>query len=142
MTPVLALLDGVSVIEGLCAAPCEVPHIFDLPLETLLNPELDSKEILVPFGSEDWLYKAEVIVVRCVCASPFLHFSLPFVYTDSSKMSRRNFTDASYLRSTYRTHHFWSADSTVNGARTDIPVRLLISLSFPAIGWLISYRLN
>ena len=79
----LALLDGVSVIEGLCAAPSEVSHLFDLLPETLLNPELARKELLVPLGSEDWLYKAEVIVVRCVtvCASPFLLFSLSFVYT-------------------------------------------------------------
>jgi hypothetical protein len=80
---VLSLLDDVSVMEGLYAAPSEVPHLFDLLPETLLNPELASKEILVPLGSEDSLYRAEVIVVRCVtvCVSPFLLISLSFVYT-------------------------------------------------------------
>ena len=55
MTPLLALLDDVSVMEGLCAAPCEVSHLFDLLPETLFDPELASKEMLVPLGSEDWL---------------------------------------------------------------------------------------
>ncbi|KAI0249186.1 hypothetical protein BJV78DRAFT_1284216 [Lactifluus subvellereus] len=50
-----ALMDGVSVTEGLCPASCEVAHIFHLPSKTLLDPELASKEILVPSGSEDRL---------------------------------------------------------------------------------------
>jgi peroxisomal coenzyme A diphosphatase NUDT7 len=55
VTPLLALLDDVSVMEGLCAALSEVPHLFDLLPETLLDPELATKEILVPSGNEDWL---------------------------------------------------------------------------------------
>ncbi|KAI0249188.1 hypothetical protein BJV78DRAFT_1129973 [Lactifluus subvellereus] len=98
VTPMPTLMDGVSVTEGLCPTPCEVVHIFHLPPETLLDPELASKEILVPLGSEDGLYKEEVVLVRCVYAS--------------------------CLRSTYRIHRLWSAESTVKGVTAYIPVRL------------------
>ena len=49
----MTLVLSVSVMEGLCAAPCEVVHIFDLPPETLIDPELPCKEILMPLGSGD-----------------------------------------------------------------------------------------
>ncbi|KAI0249909.1 NUDIX hydrolase domain-like protein [Lactifluus subvellereus] len=92
VTPVVALLDGVSVLEGLCAAPGEVAHIFDHPLEALLDPELARSEALVLLGSEDWPYEAE------------LH----------------NFTDAAWFGSTYRMHRFRSTASPVKGLTADI----------------------
>ena len=66
VTPVVALLDDVSVLEGLRAAPGEVSHIFDHPLEALLDPKLARSEALVPLGSEDWPYEAE-LHVRSLC---------------------------------------------------------------------------
>ena len=51
VTPVLSLLRDVSTMGGLGAAPCEVVHIFHLPPETLIDPELARKEILMPLGS-------------------------------------------------------------------------------------------
>ena len=64
VTPVIAFLDDISVLEELRAAPREVARIFDHPLEALLDPELlrDSGEKLVPLGSEDWPYETELHV--------------------------------------------------------------------------------
>ena len=61
VTPVIAFLDDISVLEELCASPREVARIFDHPLEALLDPELlrDSEEKLVTIGSEDWPYETE-----------------------------------------------------------------------------------
>jgi len=60
VTPVVALLDDVAVLEELRAAPGEVARIFDHLLEALLDPELacGAGEQLVPLGSEDWPYPA------------------------------------------------------------------------------------
>ncbi|KAI0297261.1 hypothetical protein B0F90DRAFT_1811158 [Multifurca ochricompacta] len=92
VTPVVALLDDISVLDGLRAAPGEVAHIFDHPLEALLEPELARKEQLVPLGSENWPYEAEF----------------------------HNFTDASWLGGTYRMHRFRSTASPVKGLTADI----------------------
>jgi hypothetical protein len=64
VTPVIAFLDDISVLEELRAAPREVAHIFDHPLEALLDPEVlrDSEENLAPLGSEDWPYETELHV--------------------------------------------------------------------------------
>jgi hypothetical protein len=64
VTPVIAFLGDISVLEELRAAPREVARIFDHPLEALLDPELlrDSEEKLVPLGSEDWPYDTELHV--------------------------------------------------------------------------------
>jgi peroxisomal coenzyme A diphosphatase NUDT7 len=65
VTPVVAFLDDVSVLEELRAAPGEVARIFDHPLEALLDPELllrDLEEKLVSRGSEDWPYETELHV--------------------------------------------------------------------------------
>jgi coenzyme A diphosphatase NUDT7 len=79
VTPVIAFLDDISVLEELRAAPREVARIFDHPLEALLDPELlhDSEEKLVPLGSEDWRYETELHV-----SYPLAHFLsfLPFFF--------------------------------------------------------------
>jgi hypothetical protein len=71
VTPVIAFLDDVSVLDGLRAAPGEVARIFDHSLEALLDPELvpllvaredEETEGLAPRGSEDWPYEAELHV--------------------------------------------------------------------------------
>ena len=64
VTPVVAFLDDVSILDGLRAAPGEVAHVFDHPLEALLDPELVRDEKLVAVGSEDWPYEAELYVSR------------------------------------------------------------------------------
>ncbi|KAH9955375.1 NUDIX hydrolase domain-like protein [Lactifluus volemus] len=92
VTPVVAFLDDLSVLEELRAAPGEVAHIFDHPLEALLDPELVRKEALVLLDSEHWPYEEE------------LH----------------NFTDALWLGSIYRLHRFRSTASPVKGLTADI----------------------
>jgi hypothetical protein len=76
VTPVIAFLDDVSVLDELRAAPGEVARIFDHSLEALLDPEMmmlslpvaareDEKtemETLAPRGSEDWPYERELHV--------------------------------------------------------------------------------
>ncbi|KAF8485813.1 NUDIX hydrolase domain-like protein [Russula ochroleuca] len=92
VTPVIAFLDDVGVLDGLQAAPGEVACIFDHPLEAVLEPELLEALALVPRGSDDWPYEAE------------LH----------------NFTDAPWLGSMYRLHRFRSTASPVKGLTADI----------------------
>ncbi len=70
VTPVVAYLDDVSVLEELRAAPGEVSRIFDHPLEALLDPGLAREEGLVPLGSDDWPYEAELHVRRLCLVSP------------------------------------------------------------------------
>jgi hypothetical protein len=70
VTPVLAYLDDVSVLEELRAAPGEVSRIFDHPLEALLDPGLAREEGLVPLGSDDWPYEAELHVRLLYFVSP------------------------------------------------------------------------
>jgi coenzyme A diphosphatase NUDT7 len=74
VTPVIAFLDDVGVLDGLQAAPGEVACIFDHPLEAVLEPELlvceggegqgegEEALALVPRGSDDWPYEAELHV--------------------------------------------------------------------------------
>jgi hypothetical protein len=77
VTPVIAFLDDVSVLDELRAAPGEVARIFDHSLEALLDPELlvvareGSEETLAPLGSDDWPYETELHV-------SFVHFHLSF----------------------------------------------------------------
>ena len=76
VTPVIAFLDDVGVLEGLRAAPGEVARIFDHPLEALLDPELVREEEtpLVSLGSEDWPYEAELQVRSSTPLRLFLFF--------------------------------------------------------------------
>lgn len=63
VVPVVALLDDLTVLDGLKAAEAEVAHIFDHPLEALLDPIIARKEPLVPItGSEHWPYEPELYV--------------------------------------------------------------------------------
>ena len=65
VTPVIAFLDDVAVLDGLRAAPGEVARIFDHPLEALLDPELaraGQETTLAPLGSDDWPYETELHV--------------------------------------------------------------------------------
>ncbi|KAH9988992.1 NUDIX hydrolase domain-like protein, partial [Russula vinacea] len=100
VTPVIAFLDDVAVLDGLRAAPGEVACIFDHPLEAMLEPELLLKRegarargaCACAAGSDDWPYETE------------LH----------------NFTDVPWLGSMYRMHRFRSTASPVKGLTADI----------------------
>ena len=74
VTPVVAYLDDVSVLEALRAEPSEVARIFDHPLEALLDPKLAREERLVPIGCDDWPYEDELHVRW----SPVSSFLVPF----------------------------------------------------------------
>jgi hypothetical protein len=80
VTPVVALLDDVSVLEELRAAPGEVARIFDHPLEALLDPELARGEPLVSLGSEDWPYGMELHVRLSIMFTIILIFNV-FVFS-------------------------------------------------------------
>jgi hypothetical protein len=83
VTPVVAYLDDVSVLDALHAAPGEVARIFDHPLEALLDPELAREEGLVPIGSDDWPYQEELHVrLLSPVSSPHLFF-LSFFFLPS-----------------------------------------------------------
>lgn len=59
VTPVVALLTDIAILETLKASEEEVSCIFNHPLEALLDPSLveDLGEPLVSPGSEDWPYE-------------------------------------------------------------------------------------
>jgi peroxisomal coenzyme A diphosphatase NUDT7 len=81
VTPVVAYLDDVSVLEELRAAPGEVARMFDHPLEAVLDPELAREvEGLVPHGSEDWPYEEELYVRRFRASSMFFFFFSLFAF--------------------------------------------------------------
>ena len=65
VTPVVALLSNLSVLDILKASDGEVARIFDHPLEALVNPTLARGEALVKTGSEHWPYDVEFHVSRC-----------------------------------------------------------------------------
>ena len=64
VTPVVALLADLSVLERLVPSLGEVDRIFDHPLEAILDPSLAGSEKLAPIGSEDWIYPEEYHVCR------------------------------------------------------------------------------
>lgn len=59
MTPVVALLTDLSVLDNLTPSEGEVDVIFDHPLEAILDPALSASENLVPIQSEHWPSDAE-----------------------------------------------------------------------------------
>ena len=59
VTPVVALLTNLNVLSTLKPCVGEVDHIFNHPLEAILDPSLSEKEPLVPKGSDDWPYSEE-----------------------------------------------------------------------------------
>lgn len=62
VTPVVALLTDVSVLDQLSPSEGEVDVIFDHPLEAMLEPPLSAQEQLVQINSELWPYDAEFYV--------------------------------------------------------------------------------
>lgn len=54
VTPVVALLTDLSILENLKPCQGEVDLIFDHPLEAVLEPSLSALEPLVPLNSDLW----------------------------------------------------------------------------------------
>ncbi|TDL16497.1 hypothetical protein BD410DRAFT_795352 [Rickenella mellea] len=93
VTPVVAYLSDLSVLENLSPSDGEVDRIFDHPLEAILDPSLAAHLKLVPRGSEHWPYDTEY------------HNSTVHPW----------FADA-----TYRMHRFRSTASPIKGLTADI----------------------
>ncbi|KAH9945473.1 NUDIX hydrolase domain-like protein [Epithele typhae] len=95
VTPVIALLSDLSVLETLKPSPGEVDRIFDHPLEAMLDPTLAAKEKLAPIGSDDWIYPEEL--------HNFSDIDLPWL-----------------ANSTYRMHRFRSTAFAIKGLTADV----------------------
>jgi peroxisomal coenzyme A diphosphatase NUDT7 len=62
VTPVVAVLTNLAILNHLKAAKSEVAKIFEHPLRAILDPNLIQGEILVPEGSEDWPFQTRFYV--------------------------------------------------------------------------------
>ncbi|KZT73492.1 hypothetical protein DAEQUDRAFT_683699 [Daedalea quercina L-15889] len=93
--PVIAFLDDLSLLDKLRANEAEVAHIFDHPLEAMLDPAIALQEALVEKGSTDWPYEEE------------LH------NTDDRRL-------AFLGNATYRMHRFRSTASPVKGLTAEM----------------------
>jgi peroxisomal coenzyme A diphosphatase NUDT7 len=72
VSPVVAFLAELSVLDGLVPSQGEVDVIFSHPLEALLEPSLSAKEELVEINSELWPSEEEFYVSHNTCLSAFL----------------------------------------------------------------------
>ncbi|KAH7884560.1 NUDIX hydrolase domain-like protein [Phlebopus sp. FC_14] len=95
VTPVVAFLTDLEVLDTLKPCIGEVDHIFSHPLEAILDPQLARKEPLVPMGSEHWLYDQEL-----------------YNTSDSVIEAMDNLV--------YRMHRFRSSASPIKGLTADI----------------------
>ncbi|KAF8588897.1 hypothetical protein K439DRAFT_1334285 [Ramaria rubella] len=93
VTPVVALLTNLSVLESLTPSPEEVDHIFDHPLEAILDPNLAANEPLSLKGEANWPYTTDF-----------------YSTSDSTNTIVR----------TYRMHRFRSCYTPVKGLTADI----------------------
>lgn len=62
VSPVVALLTDLSLLDNLAPAQGEVDVIFDHPLEAILDPSLSAGEDLVDINSELWPSNEEFYV--------------------------------------------------------------------------------
>jgi hypothetical protein len=119
VTPVIALLTDLSVLDNLQASEAEVDRIFDHPLEAFLDPTLANKKPLVAIGSEDWPYEAGYHV-----SIHTLQFHMYKTFSSHPQNSSDTplpwFGDA-----VYRMHRFRSTASPVKGLTADILVHFV-----------------
>ncbi|KAL0954697.1 hypothetical protein HGRIS_003646 [Hohenbuehelia grisea] len=99
VTPVVALLTELAVLDQLKASEHEVDAIFDHPLEAILDPSLARGEPLADAGGENWPYTSDV------------HDT-----TDSQVTILNNHT--------YRMHRFRSVASPIKGLTADILIKV------------------
>ncbi|KAI0329275.1 hypothetical protein GY45DRAFT_1354623 [Cubamyces sp. BRFM 1775] len=95
VTPVVALLTDISIMDSFVPSPGEVDRIFDHPLEAILDPSLASKENLAPKGSTDWPYEDDL----------YNHSDIDLPWLGNS---------------TYRMHRFRSTAFAIKGLTSDI----------------------
>lgn len=62
VTPSVALLTDLSVLNTLVPSRDEVDLIFDHPLKAFLDPTVVAGENLVPIGSDQWASESELHV--------------------------------------------------------------------------------
>lgn len=73
VTPVVALLTNLDLLDHLVPSEGEVDVIFDHPLEAILDPHLSAQEDLVELNSELWPSDAEFYVRLFDCVFPSHH---------------------------------------------------------------------
>ncbi|KAI0366305.1 hypothetical protein BV20DRAFT_972030 [Pilatotrama ljubarskyi] len=95
VTPVVALLTELSILDSLSPSPGEVDRIFDHPLEAVLDPSLARKENLSPKSSPDWPYEDDF----------YNHSDIDLPWLGNS---------------TYRMHRFRSTAFAIKGLTSDI----------------------
>lgn len=64
VTPTVALLADLSVLNALVPSQAEVDLIFDHPVKAFLDPAVVAGENLAPLGSEHWMWESEFHVSR------------------------------------------------------------------------------
>ncbi|KAF9010051.1 NUDIX hydrolase domain-like protein [Cyathus striatus] len=99
VSPVVAILTQSSVLEGLKASEEEVDCIFTHPLKAILQPDLAKSEPLVPTGSSDWPFEED-----------YHHIS--------------DYVVSALWSTTYRSHHFRTSASNINGLTGDILIKI------------------
>lgn len=67
VTPVVALLTNLELLNHLTPSEGEVDVIFDHPFEAILDPHLSAQENLVGINSELWPAEEEFYVCICIC---------------------------------------------------------------------------
>ncbi|KAF7978832.1 hypothetical protein HWV62_44627 [Athelia sp. TMB] len=98
VTPIVAFLTDLSVLDNLTASEAEVDRIFSHSLEAILDPSLASSEPdLVPMSSGDWPYDDE--------------------YHNSSD------APLPWSELAYRMHRYRSAGSPIKGMTSDVLIR-------------------
>lgn len=118
VTPVVALLTDLSVLDTLVPSPGEVDRIFEHPLEAILDPSLAATDNLAPKGSEDWVYEDEYHVCRTPTRDP-----ADTVDHDDHTFQCFSDIDLPWLaNSTYRMHRFRSVAFAIKGLTSDILV--------------------
>jgi peroxisomal coenzyme A diphosphatase NUDT7 len=124
---VIVFLTNLSVLDNLKASEAEVEHLFDHPLEAVLDPLLASKELLVAVGSEDWPYDVEYHV--SLCRSDTSMFS---IHSQNSSDTLLPWLGGAV----YRMHRFRSTASPVKGLTADILVCFICSSAVLPSPWL------
>ena len=126
VTPVVALLVDLSILEKLSPCADEVACIYTHPLEAILDPSLTGKEPLVPKGSEDWPYEPDYHVRNSFLHRPVFKFDLAIQSTSDVVVP--------FLRSTpYRMHRYRTSASPIKGFTSEILVSNLPILQMASV---------
>ena len=119
VTPVVAFLSDVRLLDSLTPCEGEVDAIFEHPLKALLDPSLSLTLPLSKKGSEDWPYDDDVYVRSL---SFYVRYFLVNEY-----FSFQNTSDSLVFGSMlYRMHRFRTTASPIKGLTSDILVSTLL----------------